>query len=159
MKGFLKKCVKGLDNSSRYTLKTMVIKYSISHFFNLHVLPCLTVNCCFCPLFLPASKHERQAGGQTGRQQYNTLQYPLACKKILFFRQFARISCKLGSKRRLLYFSEASIPGLTAAIISVEDSLVLACQDGPDAEHRHRPTKLHTIETKYIRNILFLTIV
>ena len=37
---------------------------------------------------------------------------------------------------------EASIAGLTAAIISDEDSLVLAYQDGPDAEHIHRPAEL-----------------
>ena len=40
----------------------------------------------------------------------------------------------------------ASILGLNAAIISDGDSLVLAYQDGPDAEHRHRPAELQNVE-------------
>ena len=78
----------------------------------------------------------------------NTLQYPLPCKIILFFRLLTRISCKLSCKRRLVYFSEASIPGLTAAIISDEDGLVLAYQDGHHAEHSYRPTELQNLRKK-----------
>ena len=63
----------------------------------------------------------------------------------LLFRQLTRIKCKLGSERRLFFFSDTSVPGLTAAIISDEDSLTLDYQDGPHAEHSHRPTELQNL--------------
>ena len=107
MKGFLQfkktKHLKGLNNSSRYTLNTLVIKNSISHFCP----PCFALSDCEL-LFLSSFSTSVKTWKTGRRTDRTTARKHTAISTGLqdnpFFRQLARISCKTGRKTNTALF-------------------------------------------------------